>query len=99
MNKKEILMSKKVASMWLEGKRNSYHQVTIYNKDKSSKRIADLLRSARDNKIRIAKLDPIPDLGITEKFDGVTLSSSNQKALEKLALWFEGNGYMTTGVW
>ena len=97
-NKQIIIMSKKIASNWLKSKTKPRYEITIFNRDKSSKRTAELLRSVRDNKIKLAGMDTISDLGIKESFDGVTLWSSNHAALEKLAKWFEVRGYDTTGV-
>jgi hypothetical protein len=41
----------------------------------------------------------IPDLGIRENFDSVTLWSANREAMVALKDWFEKRGYETTGVW
>lgn len=95
---KEVLMTRRVAMKWLKSKMENYYQVTIYNRNKCSQRTANLLRLCRDGKFLLNGMSPIKDLGIKETFDGVVLSSSDQNSLMELEKWFEGNGYVTSGV-
>lgn len=58
-----------------------------------------LLRSFRDNRVRIAGVAPLPNMGVREGFDSVTVWSSNLSALKTLQKWAESRGMETTGVW
>lgn len=95
---KQVFMSKAVAHRWLKKEASAYYQVTIFTQQKHPRIIANLLRSSRDDKLRVNNMEPIKDLGVKESFDGVTLWSRNQDKLTKLATWFESKGYDTTGV-
>lgn len=96
---KVVIMRRKVALKWLKSRSKPYFQVTIYNRENSSKKTASLLRSIRDKKFSVKGMDAIEDLGVRESFDGVTLWSSDRKSLKKLTAWFEKRNYETTGVW
>lgn len=63
--------------------------------------LPNLLRSFRDNKIKLGgkSLDPIPDLGVREAFDHFILWSSDREALTKLGSWLESKGFETSLIW
>jgi len=98
-SERRILMARNLAKRWLEAEVRPEHRLTIYYVGKEVRRLPDVLRGFRDAKLKIGSVDPIPDLGITEGFDCVTVWSSNREALLQLASWFESHRYETTGVW
>jgi len=96
---RRIVMARALAKRWLEAETRPEHRLTIYYVGKEVRGLPNVLRGFRDAKLKIGSVDPIPDLGITEGFDSVTVWSSNRDALVRLAAWFEGHQYETTGVW
>lgn len=92
-------MARALARRWLESQVHSEHRLTIFYDRKDAKGIPNLLRSFRDAKLRIGSIDPIPDLGVQEDFDAVTIWSNDRIAIVRLAAWFEQHGYETTGMW
>lgn len=92
-------MARTLAKRWLSARLHPEHQFTVYFVGKDVKGIPNLLRSFRDARLRIGSVDPIPDLGVSEDFDSVTVWSADRDALVKLASWFETHGYETSGVW
>lgn len=92
-------MARNLARQWLEEHVRPEHRMTIYTPVAERKGLPKLLRSFRDKKLKIGSVSPIPDLGIQEEFDSVTVWSSDQDAILRLATWFETHGYETSGVW
>lgn len=92
-------MARSLARRWLEAHVRPEYRLTIFYARKDGKHIPNLLRSFRDAKLRIGSVDPIPDLGVLEDFDSVTIWSTDRVALVGLATWFEQTGHDTTGVW
>lgn len=100
ISERRIVMARDLARRWLEANIRPEHRVTIFFVGKDVRgNIPNLLRSFRDSRLRIGSMEPIPDLGIQEDFDSVTVWSSNRDAVHRLAAWFELHGYETTGVW
>lgn len=96
---RRIVMARALARVWLASHTRPEHRLTVYFLGKEARGIPNLLRSFRDAKLRIGSVDPIPDLGVQEEFDSVTVWSSDRDAIVRLAAWFESHGYDTTGVW
>lgn len=94
-----IVMARSLAKRWVEARVHPEHRLTVFYVERDTRGIPNLLRSFRDNKLRIGSVDPIPDLGVSEGFDSVTVWSSNRDALVRLAAWFEEHRYDTSGVW
>ena len=98
-SKRRVVMARNLARRWLEAQAHPEYRVTVYFVGKEAKGMPNLLRSFRDGKVRIGSVEPILDLGVAEEFDSVTIWTSNRDALVRLASWFEGHGYETSGVW
>lgn len=99
-SERRIVMARNLALRWLSEKAHPEHQVRIFYVGRENSRgIPGVLRAFRDSKLRIGSLEAIPDLGVSEAFDSVTVWSSDRQALKRLAAWFEGHGYETSGVW
>ncbi len=71
----------------------------IYYGAREFKNLPNLLRAFRDAKVKIASIDPIPDLGVREDFDAVEVWSSDRAAINTLQKWAEARGFDTSGVW
>ena len=95
--KKRIIMVRKVAAKWLLTNGNLEFRIRIYNPIRRD--YPSLLRSFRDKKIKLAKTDPIPDLGVSEKSDGFEIWSSDVKSLRTLKEYFEKRGMDTSWIW
>lgn len=99
LSERRIVMARSLARRWLDAQARPEHRLTIYYVGKDVRGIPNLLRGFRDAKLKIGSVDPIPDLGVSENFDSVTVWSSDRDALVRLAAWFEGHNYETSGVW
>lgn len=94
-----VIMARSLAARWLEEETRPEHRLTIYYAGKEVRRLPSVLRSFRDAQLKIGSLSAIPDMGVREGFDSVTVWTSNREALLKLAAWFEAHDYETSGVW
>jgi hypothetical protein len=92
-----VLMSRELARRWLTSRSRAEHRLRIFGSQ--VRNFPGLLRSIRDDRVRIAGVQPISDLGIQEGFDCVTVWSSDYKALRSLQKWAEEKGMETSGVW
>lgn len=92
-------MARNLARRWLEAAAHPEYRLTVYYVGQEIKGLPNLLRSFRDGRVKIGSVEPIPDLGISEGFDSVTVWSSDREALRRLSAWFEQRGFETTGVW
>jgi len=94
-----VVMAKVVAERWLNARTRDEHRLTVYYGPKEIKNLPGLLRSFRDAKLKIGSIDPIPDLGIQEEFDSITIWSSDRVGLVHLREWVEERGCETSGIW
>ena len=94
---RRVVMTQKVARQWLESRSRPEYRVRVFNPQ--SKDYCSVLRSFRDNKIKLANVDHIPDLGIKEDFGCFYLWSSDQKSLGTLEKWFSKRGLETDWIW
>jgi hypothetical protein len=92
-----VVMSREVATNWLRKKGHSEYRLKIFGS--RIRNFPGLLRSFRDMHIRIAGVLPLPDLGIQEDFDSITVWSANHAALKSLQKWAEVRGMETSGIW
>lgn len=99
LSERRIVMARALARKWVEAQARPEHRLTVYFIGKEVWGLPNLLRGFRDSKLKIGSVDPIPDLGVSEDFDSVTVWSSDRDALVKLAAWFENHQYDTSGVW
>lgn len=97
---RRVVMAKLVSRMWLTKNATVEYRFTAYHSDpKLLRALPSLLRSYRDERVKLATLQPIADLGIKESGDGVMVWSSDADKLAALQGWLEKKGYDTTGVW
>lgn len=92
-------MAKQVARRWLQANTMPEFRFDVLYGAREIKHLPSLLRSFRDGKIAISGLKAIPDLGIHEGFDSLSVWSKNRDSLIGLKNWFEERGIETTGVW
>jgi hypothetical protein len=95
--KKRVIMVKKAAAKWLLKNGNIEFRIRVYNPIRRN--YPSLLRSFRDKKIKLAKADPIPDLGVQERSDGFEIWSSDVNSLRTLKEYFERRGMETSWIW
>lgn len=91
-------MSQVVSARWLRAQLRPEYRLTVYLLGKQGRVIPTMLRYFRDGKRKIGSVSPIRDMGIKTAFDSVTLWTQDYESLSKLAAWFEGHGYDTSGV-
>jgi len=94
-------MARRVAQQFLEDKAQPEYRMRIYYLGNPRERRAypNVLRSFRDEKLKIGSVPPIPDLGVKEDFDHFVVWSSDRDSLIQLKDWFEDHGHETSGVW
>ena len=97
-SERRVVMAKNVAREWLETRARPEYRFRVYhNADLSP--YANLLRSFRDNRFKLAGVSQIPDLGLREMAGGLTVWSSDWKALMTLKTFFEKKGMDTSWIW
>ena len=96
---RRVIMAKDVASTWLSKRAKAEYRLTVYHGAREVRNLPGLIRSFRDDKLKMAGVAPLPDLGIIEAFDSFTVWSKNREALITLNCWFEKRDIETSGVW
>ena len=96
---KRVVMPRVVARRWLVRVAHAEYRFKILLGAQGLKNMPGLLRSFRDKRVRMAGVDPLPDLGVKESFDYIEVWSSNHDGIVNLKDWFEKRGFETTGVW
>jgi hypothetical protein len=95
-----VVMAKVIASRWIRDRLKEEYRFSVYQGGPTDiKKLPSLLRSFRDGKVKMAGVEPLPDLGIEEKFDSITIWSSNKDNLMTLQNWFDVRGVETSGMW
>ena len=94
-----VAMAKRVAEKWLQERAVPEYRLTVFSSSSSPKNLPSLLRSFRDAKTRIARIQPITDLGVKVSSEKVDLWSRDREGLIKLNAWLLKNGCETTGIW
>jgi hypothetical protein len=93
-------MAKEVARRFLERLAKPQYRLTVFHGGPvSCDNLPSLLRGFRDGKLKFGGQEPIPDLGIEERFDSTSVWSSDRVAILGLKDWLEGRGVETSGVW
>lgn len=92
-------MARAIASRWLDTHAHAEHRLTVYYTGRDGRGMPNLMRSLRDGKVKLGSVGSIPDLGVQEAFDSLTVWSGDRVALSRLASWFEERGYDTSGAW
>lgn len=95
----QVVMAHAVAARWINRVARTEHRIRICYNTAEYRNLPNLLRSFRDNKVKIAGVLPIPDLGVKEDFDALEVWSSDWNALNSLGKWAEDKGFETSGVW
>lgn len=90
-------MTKKVARQWILKQASPEYRFRVFNP--AAKDYASVLRSFRDGKIAMTDVDPLPDLGVKEDFEGFYVWSSDREALKTLQQWFAKRGLETNWIW
>lgn len=100
-SERRVVMARRIARRFLEERAQPEYRLKVfyYGSAREKKSLPNLLRSFRDGKLRIGKVNPIPDLGINEDFDHFMIWSSERESLIQLKDWFEDHGYETSGIW
>lgn len=100
MNSKDeirVIMAKTIAKSWLETNTKREYRMKVLNITRSD--FPNLLRSARDKKIKLTGVDLFPDLGVQEDNENLVVWTSDLESLRKLKNFFERLGMETTFIW
>jgi hypothetical protein len=98
-SERRVVMARNVAARWLAAHAQPLHSLTVYYGAREIKNLPGLLRSFRDERIRLGSMAPIPDLGLREEFDHFVVWSSDREGLVALSQWLEVRGCETSGIW
>lgn len=97
-SERRVVMAKNVARDWLKARATPEYRFRVYhNQDLTP--YANLLRSFRDGRFKLAGVDQLPDLGIQEHTGHLTLWSSDWAAMMTLKTFFEKKGMETSWIW
>jgi len=96
---KKTLIAKRIATAWLKRITQTEYRMDIFYDPSTTKNLPRMLRSHRDGNSRMAGLQPLPGLGMIEKFNAVTVWSTSRKGMIALKNWCEKRGLDTTGIW
>lgn len=97
-SERRIIMARMVASEWLSSRARAEYRIRVYyNQDLGN--YVNLLRGFRDGQVKIAGVQPIPDLGIQHENGSLTVWSSDHNALASLKVFFEKKGMETSWIW
>lgn len=96
-----VALTKSVVSRWVSKVSTGEYRFTIFGLGTTgeTRKFASLLRSWRDDKVRVASMAPIPDLGVRESGDTIEVWSSDLEGMTKLARWSESRGFETSFIW
>ena len=97
-SQRRVIMARKIAADWLTQHSSAEYRIRVYHSDASVPYV-NLLRSFRDGRVRLASVDPIPDLGIKNNVGGFTLWSADWSALQSLKTFLEKRGMDTSWIW
>lgn len=93
---KSIVMVRKLAGQWLEEHAKEEYRFNIMA---SPRYFGGILRSFRDGRLKLSKVNPIPDLGVEEMSESVQVWSSNREGLKSLERYFSKLGVETSWIW
>ena len=96
---RRVIMARNIARRWIAATAKAEYRLRVLYGAKEYKNLPNLLRAFRNGKVAMVGIKPIPDLGVTESFDGMEVWSSDKEALATLNTWFESKGFETSGVW
>jgi len=99
---RRVVMTKSVARQWLLKQATPEYRFRVFNP--LAKDYPSVLRSFRDGKLPLKigadeSVSPIPDLGISEDFEGFTVWSSDHASLKTLERWLSKRGLETNWIW
>lgn len=94
---RRVVMSRKIARQWLLKQAKPEYRFRVFNPN--AKDYPSVLRSFRDGKLRMGSVQPLPDLGVKEDFEGFYVWSSDMTSLKTLQQWFAKRGLETSWIW
>ena len=92
-------MARRVAAKWILRAAKAEYRFDVLASPIELRQIPNMLRSFRDGKVAVKGVTCIPDLGLKEEGDKITLWSKDRVAIMALKDWFEKRGFETSGVW
>ena len=95
----KTLMTKKLAGAWLRKISSVEHRVDIIWGPRGIGQLGGTLRAFRDKRVAFTNAPCVPDLGVKELPDKISLWSADREKLAALNAWLERRGYETSGVW
>lgn len=97
-SERRVVMARNVARDWLVSRAKPEYRFRVYH-NQDLRPYANLLRSFRDKRFKLAGVEDIPDLGVREKTGSLMVWSNDWKALMSLKTFFEKKGMDTSWIW
>lgn len=95
---RRVVLARTVAARYLSDAASPEFRLTVFLNGADTRNVPGLLNGLRDGRLRLGGMSAPPDLGVREEFDSVTVWSSDETSLRKVAAWFEARGFETSGV-
>lgn len=93
-----VVLARAVAARYLQEVSHPEFRLTVLLNGWESRNVPGLLTGLRDGRLRVGGVVGPAPIGVREEFDSVTVWSSDEGTLQKLASWFESRGFETSGV-
>lgn len=95
----KTLMARKIAGAFIRKLAKPEFRMDVLWSPRGIGQLGGTLRAFRDKKIAFTNAPCVPDLGIKEFPDKLSLWSADREKLAALNAWLERRGYETSGVW
>lgn len=95
---RRVVLARSIAARYLSEVTRPEYRLTVFLDGADTRNVPGLMSGLRDGRLRVAGMSAPPNFGVREEFGSVTLWSSDDRVLRKLASWFETRGYETSGV-
>jgi hypothetical protein len=95
---RRVVLTRTIAARYLVESANPEFRLTILLNGMDTRNIPGFLANLRSGRIRLGGISRPPDFGVREEFDSITVWSSDEDVLRKVAAWVESRGFETSGV-
>lgn len=94
---RKIVMARNIAAKYLRSAAIPEFRLTILLNGTDTRNVQGMITGLRDGRIRIGGV-PLSAFEVRENFDSISVWSSDESSICKVAAWFEFRGFETSGV-
>jgi hypothetical protein len=95
---RKVVLARAVAARYLLEAAHPEYRLTIFLGGIEGRNVPGLLNGLRGGRLRLGGMAAPADMGVREEFDAITIWSSDESSLQRVAGWFEARGFETSGV-